>query len=179
MVDLEALDPFSLPSILLKNRQKLPPIACVYFAIDFGCIQYIGQSKNLKTRWLGHHRFYSLSPESSIAWYENEDSSLLPQIERGLIRRFSPPLNEKGISMKRTKEANPSPVIEVRSVDDLPNKVWRARRICGQNLGRVCHEVGVTRKYWNQIENGLRASIPLHTLRSMEQVLGIDFGIEG
>ncbi|HEY9850831.1 MAG TPA: hypothetical protein V6D28_15295 [Leptolyngbyaceae cyanobacterium] len=55
-----------LPHIGLKSRQLLPDRAGIYYVLDEQLlIWYIGQAKNLRTRWLGesHHRFYQLQKQ--------------------------------------------------------------------------------------------------------------------
>ncbi|MEO0533287.1 MAG: GIY-YIG nuclease family protein [Cyanobacteria bacterium P01_A01_bin.123] len=63
-LDPSKINPSTLPSVALKDRQDLPEEPCIYFAIDSqGTVQYIGQSVNPKRRWNReyHHRYEQLS----------------------------------------------------------------------------------------------------------------------
>jgi excinuclease UvrABC nuclease subunit len=95
-----AIDLSVLPSLPLECRSKLPPVACIYFAIDsMGQIQYVGRSANLRNRWTIHHRTNQLKQLEGvkIAWLEVSDPSLLPEIEAALINWFTPLLNGSNI----------------------------------------------------------------------------------
>jgi transcriptional regulator with XRE-family HTH domain len=71
-------------------------------------------------------------------------------------------------------------IIEVPvKVEGLPRKIWEARKLSGRTQVALCKEAGITRQYWSQIEKGQHPSMPLHTLRNIERVLGADFGIQG
>ncbi|WP_206755884.1 GIY-YIG nuclease family protein [Trichocoleus sp. FACHB-69] len=55
--------------------------------------RYIGRANNLYRRWLAHHRwnqFQSLiiTENIQIAWLECDDTNLLPEIEKALIKYF-------------------------------------------------------------------------------------------
>lgn len=93
MINPETLDLSTLPSLPLSDRKQLPAIPCIYFAISSGTVQYIGMSKNLRNRWVNHHRLSRLSLNSNIAWLKVSDISLMPEIENALIHWFKPPLN--------------------------------------------------------------------------------------
>ena len=90
------INPLNLPSLPLTERQKLPKLPAVYFAIgSSGEILYIGRSRNLATRWSVHHRYLELKTIGNvrIAWLHCSNESLLPEIEEALIKHFIPPLN--------------------------------------------------------------------------------------
>lgn len=93
MINPETLDLSSLPSLPLSDRKQLPAISCIYFAMSSGTVQYIGRSKNLRNRWMFHHRQSQLDSNSSIVWLEVGNPALLPDIEADLIQWFKPPLN--------------------------------------------------------------------------------------
>jgi DNA-binding XRE family transcriptional regulator len=184
MVDLESLDPFSLPSIPLSDRASLPRISCVYSVLSCESVQYIGISEDLKNRWLNHHLINKLNPETRISWLEINNRDLLYETEFALIKRFSPPLNRQNgvVNYRGKSEADldkPVFVLLPIVIQGMGEKIWEARKLSGRTQLELCKEAGITRQYWNQIENGQRASIPLHTLRSIERVLHVDFGIEG
>jgi excinuclease UvrABC nuclease subunit len=55
-VEIKRINPFTLPSIGIEQRTKLPDLSAVYFVIFGDEIIYIGKSVNLYQRWLAHHR---------------------------------------------------------------------------------------------------------------------------
>ena len=95
MIDLQAIDPMTLPSVALCDRKSLPAASGIYFAIANGKVQYIGRSQNINSRWNAHHRQTQVEPMSNpnIAYLLVSDSGLLHEIESALIRWLKPPLN--------------------------------------------------------------------------------------
>lgn len=96
MQQFSQINPLTLPSLPLTERQKLPKLAAVYFAIGLsGEILYIGRSRNLANRWSVHHRYLELKTIGNvrIAWLHCSNELLLPDIEEALIKHFLPPLN--------------------------------------------------------------------------------------
>lgn len=96
-LDLKHLDIFSLPALPLADRAFFPDIPALYFVICADEIVYIGQTKSLLKRWLGHDRLrvYKQFPSVRIAWIEVDDIWLLPQLEHACIRYFTPRDNGK------------------------------------------------------------------------------------
>lgn len=96
MVDVSTVNISTLPSLPVAKRRELPNCPAVYFAISESReILYIGRSRSLVERWRAHHRIEQfLETPVLIAWLSVENSSELNAIERALIRRFSPPLND-------------------------------------------------------------------------------------
>ena len=74
-------------------------VPAIYFAIDSQeVIQYIGMTKNAKTRWRNHHKLPELeslegSESIRIAYLEFSEPKMLREIEFALIEWFKPPLN--------------------------------------------------------------------------------------
>jgi transcriptional regulator with XRE-family HTH domain len=62
-------------------------------------------------------------------------------------------------------------------VPALNDKIKQARLNDDRTITQICGLAGMTTANWYRIESG-RQSIPLETLRKMEQVLGVDFGVE-
>lgn len=96
----EAIDLAALPSLPLEQRSCFPQVSCIYFAIDsLGVIFYIGRTGNLCRRWCDHHRIGQLKQIEGIkiAWLQVSEPSLLPEIERAMIRWFTPVLNKTNI----------------------------------------------------------------------------------
>lgn len=97
MFAAEEVDVLGLPFVDLSQKDDLPPVPGIYFAIDEAKkIRYIGLSKNLKHRWRYHHKLESLAkiPGIKIAYLAVSDSSLLGEIEVALINHFRPDLNK-------------------------------------------------------------------------------------
>ena len=122
-VNPETLDLKSLPSVALESRSKLPEQSAIYFAIDsLGNIQYIGQTANLKQRWIGHHRFKQLKSLDGVRIaYMFLDSDLLPSVEKALIDWFKPALNNSQSEKKR--QLNFTPIIPEEEFNELIAKL--------------------------------------------------------
>lgn len=93
------IDPLSLPYVFLSEKDKLPQISAVYFAIaPSNKIIYIGSSSNLQKRWISHSRIKDFEDYRyiKIAWLEVGQER--ENLELFLINRFSPALNKRGVS---------------------------------------------------------------------------------
>lgn len=96
MLDANEIQIASLPMLPLAERANLPDCHAVYFAIAAnGKVLYIGRAFSLLRRWRRHHREYQLEQLGNvrIAWLTASDVADLGLIERRLIQRFGPPLN--------------------------------------------------------------------------------------
>ena len=63
-------------------------------------VLYIGRTKNISQRWLGHHRKADVAQwdNVSISWLEFDGSiDLLDEIERACIEHFRPILNGRAV----------------------------------------------------------------------------------
>lgn len=94
------LDFYSLPSVLLSQKDNLPRCPAIYFAIDSNNnVLYVGKAINLLFRWREHHRFDQLSEmnrtnQLRIAWCEcNPDRDVLTEAEKHFIKLYKPLLN--------------------------------------------------------------------------------------
>ena len=93
MLDLNSVNPTTLPSMPITMKKGLPVCPSVYFVLEGKEVVYIGRSVNLNNRWKNHHRFSQLSQDAVIAWLEISDESLLEAVEKALICFFDPRLN--------------------------------------------------------------------------------------
>lgn len=95
--NFDQIDPFNLPFATLVNRHNLPRISGVYFVLDGDEILYIGQSQNIRSRWMKHHRLNQLNGMKTenilISWLKIQDLEILPVAEKSLINRLNPLLN--------------------------------------------------------------------------------------
>ncbi len=64
------IDPAVLPSLPLDERSALPDTPAIYFVMAGDTVIYVGQSVNLRQRWLAHHRLQQLNEHGGcrIAW---------------------------------------------------------------------------------------------------------------
>jgi hypothetical protein len=96
---IKQIDPFTLPSVSLEQRDKLPKIAAVYFAIsDAKEILYIGRAVCLNSRWISHHRMRNIAlfNGARIAWHSPgvvHSAQELAILEKACIKHFKPKLN--------------------------------------------------------------------------------------
>jgi DNA-binding XRE family transcriptional regulator len=180
MINPEAINLSTLPSVPIENSSKLPRIPGIYLAFDsLGVIQYIGRSANMKRRWYNHHRKYQLESMKGVrlAWIEVSELTLLPSIEEALITWFSPPLNRAFV------ESPPSQGIKVIRITDidvpgLGEQIKRLREADGRSVDTIRKLVGVSRVYWYNIESEkVSGALSEKTLRKIEEVLGGSFGV--
>ena len=104
-LNIETPDPLKLPFLPLSEKGDLPNCCAIYFVLsESNEVLYIGSSKRLFARWVGHHRkddFKSRGENLKIAWLECSNEELLRTIEMSLIETFDPPLNIRGKFRKR------------------------------------------------------------------------------
>ncbi len=72
--------------------------------------------------------------------------------------------------------------VKVRCVTDLDvpglsARIKAAREADPRPLAEICRLIGMTRSNWYRIENGKNEYLPIETLRRIEQVLGVKFGV--
>ena len=60
----------------------------------------------------------------------------------------------------------------------LPEEVKRARYKDGRSLREIVAAAGTTQQHWRRIEEGFVKSLPLETVRNIEEALGIDLGVD-
>ncbi len=96
---------------MMSELRYLPTCAGIYFAIEEGGeVAYIGQSLNIRQRWRSHHVQDDLCDltilESArrvrLAWLEVSDVDALSDLERTMIQRFMPRLNDSYARLPRT-----------------------------------------------------------------------------
>jgi predicted transcriptional regulator len=66
--------------------------------------------------------------------------------------------------------------IEV-DVPDLPLKIRSTRIADGRSISELCRQIGMSRTNWYRMEAGTQ-SLPLETLRKLQNVFGNNLGIE-
>lgn len=62
-------------------------------------------------------------------------------------------------------------------VPGLGKKIKQAREADTRSLTQVCALVGMSTANWYRIEQEKNESLPEETLRKIEAVLGVDFGV--
>ncbi len=76
-----------------------------------------------------------------------------------------------------------SSFMRIRKVDevDVPDMAARlksAREADDRSLAEICRQVGVSPQYWYNLERGAVSTMSFETLRKIEEVLGVDFGVK-
>ena len=122
MINPQTLNLDSLPSVSLSNKNLLPKSPGIYFVIDSEKrIQYIGRSGSLHQRWSQHHRIKEFRKQKSmkIVYLKINELSLLPEIEKALIKWFKPRLNGMQTSListlSRPQKAEPGKYGETKN----------------------------------------------------------------
>lgn len=68
-------------------------------------------------------------------------------------------------------------VLEI-DVPGLGSRIRQARETDSRSLAEICRQVGMTTMNWYRIENEETKALPIETLQSIEEVLGVDFGVK-
>ncbi len=76
-----------------------------------------------------------------------------------------------------------SSLMKIRRVEeveapDLASRLKVARESDKRSLAEVCRQVGVSPQYWYGLEKGAVSTMSFETLRKIEEVLGVDFGVK-
>lgn len=97
----------NFPKVSLEMKDLLPECSGIYYVVDQNnVIIYIGQAKNLKKRWQGnsHHRINQLKATRKREfhlYYEKVSESQLDQIEKSLIQKYQPELNDSLVTNQK------------------------------------------------------------------------------
>jgi len=60
----------------------------------------------------------------------------------------------------------------------LSSQIKDARYKDGRSLRKIVEAAGTTEQHWRRIEEGFAKSMPLETVRNIEDALGIDLGVD-
>ena len=63
-------------------------------------------------------------------------------------------------------------------VPGLGEEIRKARKLDRRSLIQICELVDMTPMNWYKIEAEETKALPLETLRKIEEVLGVDFGVK-
>lgn len=95
MNDVLPLFPIILPSVPFNERETLPVMTAIYFALSHtGKVLYVGATRNLQQRWKAHNKLSALRDHgcAHIAYYLCSGDELAI-LEGAMIRQFHPLLN--------------------------------------------------------------------------------------
>lgn len=76
----------------MSDRKSLPPVSGVYFVLDGIEVLYVGVTKNLRNRWIHHHRQAFVPDTAQIAFFRVPYEQLV-FIEWRFIQLLKPTLN--------------------------------------------------------------------------------------
>ncbi|ACK67695.1 Excinuclease ABC C subunit domain protein [Rippkaea orientalis PCC 8801] len=99
----------AFPCVTLKNRDQLPSSSGIYYVLDeSNIVWYIGQAKNLQSRWQGkdHHRLFQLASQKKLKfciYYQSINFDQLDQVETQEISRYNPYLNQTRVKHKTVR----------------------------------------------------------------------------
>ena len=63
-------------------------------------------------------------------------------------------------------------------VENLGEAIREARKLDKRSLADICKLVNMTPSNWSRIEKEQTKALPLETLRKIEEVLNVDFGVK-
>lgn len=64
-----------------------------------------------------------------------------------------------------------------KEYSDLPARIQAARMADKRSLLEICRQLDMSVTHWHRIERG-EPKLPIGTLRNIERVLGVEFGID-
>lgn len=94
-----------LPSLAFEQRAMLPEIPALYFVVGIDGIMYIGQTQNLRARWVQHHKA-PLMRVGHFVIYWQELSHYDPDTtdaETDAIALFAPKWNNRAVLGEASK----------------------------------------------------------------------------
>ena len=95
--------------VFLKNKELLPEYSGIYIVADQSdFVLYVGKSKNLKSRWNGHHRHKQLirrdkKDRTFYIYFKRFSVEQLDEQERDYIKLLDPSLNNTKITKRIPK----------------------------------------------------------------------------
>jgi hypothetical protein len=86
-----------LPGLKASERSEFPECEAIYLVWTEATLLYIGQTGNLKSRFVNHHRLGEFLVENAkVSWFGIVGTNRL-EIESSLIKAFCPDLNGKTV----------------------------------------------------------------------------------
>lgn len=75
------------------------------------------------------------------------------------------------------------PLMKVRKIIDievpgLGERIRNTREADKRSLAEICRQIPMTTMNWYRIEAEETKALPIETLRRIEEVLGVDFGVK-
>ena len=67
-------------------------------------------------------------------------------------------------------------VIEIE-VPELGSRIRQAREADSRSLAEICRQMPMSTMNWYRIESEETKALPVETLKRIEEVLGVDFGV--
>ena len=64
------------------------------------------------------------------------------------------------------------------NVPNLGGKIKEARERDSRSLSEICRQMEMSNMNWYKIESEETKALPIETLRRIEEVLGVDFGVK-
>ena len=64
------------------------------------------------------------------------------------------------------------------NVPNLGEKIKKARERDSRSLSEICRQMEMSNMNWYKIESEETKALPIETLRRIEEVLGVDFGVK-
>ncbi len=107
----------SWSKVPLRNKDLLPEYSGIYIVTDqTECVLYVGKSKNIKDRWVGHHRHKQLirrdrKDRRFYIYFKNFSLDRLDEEEKYYINLLNPSLNSTKVTKYIPKTPTPESVL--------------------------------------------------------------------
>jgi excinuclease UvrABC nuclease subunit len=134
---LDIPDIGSLPSVAYDDRRSLPTGSGVYFVSGpLGAVLYIGSSKNLRTRWSGHHRKHQLAVTGGvrIAWISVDHAAHRLALEHHCIEVLRPLYQQSSMPQRRDKNGHIVFDVTVHLPQSLFERIYQASQDYNRTL---------------------------------------------
>jgi DNA-binding XRE family transcriptional regulator len=197
---LERLESDRLTRVPLLHLKELPPLPGVYFAAtEENQILYIGKASDFTERCKisTHHKLPKAIEHGAVFLYiASVPSSQAWHVEQWLIDALNPPLNKSvsywwvekprvaldiGSKSGNVEQKQPSKEMKIvwtisDYIPELGEQISKAREASGKTTAYLAREAGMSKTNWFRIENEEIKSLPVTTLKRMENALGVDLG---
>ncbi|MEB3217718.1 MAG: helix-turn-helix transcriptional regulator [Nostocales cyanobacterium 94392] len=67
-------------------------------------------------------------------------------------------------------------ILEIE-IPELGSRIRQAREADSRSLAEICRQIPMTTMNWYRIEAEETKALPIETLQRIEEVLGVDFGV--
>ncbi len=155
------------------HKSLLPSVSAIYIVFNESEILYVGQTKNLTSRWKSHHLLNSIreineQQSVSIAWINYEQINLLTSLEKLLIEGLEPRFN----GTPGNRLGNEASLVKYESKwKSGKTKTIRVPVAIAEQVLEIAHQLdeGILPDISQYINNNSTASKPDNEIKKLKQ----------